>query len=363
MIMLGSGKRGRGGKVVGTLCTYVPEEILYAAGMLPVRIFSAHEPTKLAEAHIFDMFCPFSRGCLDQGLKGKYDYLDGIVIAYSCLHQRQVFWSWQMHIPVEFSYAIPMPHGVQCVGRYEYEANELRYFKEAVEKWIGRSISNEDLDRAIEVYNTNRRLLRQVYEFRKKDNPPLTGLDAMNITLSNQVVDKQEHSQALKELLKKLPRRKLKRETGTRLMIIGSEDDDREFIKMVEEELTLPATFVIEDHCTGSRYFWNEVVPQKDRIMAIGARYLDRTPCPSKDWPERLRFKQILNLAKEYRVEGAITMQQKFCDPHEVDMPVLRKFLADNGYPNYFLEFEATVPVGQFKTRVEAFLETFIEIA
>ena len=96
--------------------------------------------------------------------------------------------------------------------------------------------------------------------------------------------------------------------------------------------------------------------------MAIGARYLDRIPCPGKDWPQRQRWTHILNLAKEYRVEGAITMQQKYCDPHECEMPDLRKFLHDNGYPNYFLEFEATVPVGQFKTRVEAFLETLIEI-
>ena len=241
-------------------------------------------------------------------------------------------------------------------------AGELQEFKEAVEKWIGRTITNDDLDKAIEVYNTNRRLLHQVYEFRKKDNPPITGCEAMEIIVSNQVVDKQEHSKALKELLKMLPERKLDRETGTRLMIVGSEDDDREFMHMVEERLTLPATFVIDEHCTGSRYFWNEVIPQDDRIMAITVRYLDRVACPSKDWPERTRFPHILNLAKEYRVEGVITMQQKFCDPHELDMPALTKFLHDNDYPTYFLEFDITVPVGQFRTRVEAFLETMVEL-
>ncbi len=355
-------KKRTGGKVVGGICTYVPEEILYAASILPVRILPGHEPIKFAEAHIFDMFCPVCRGMLDQGLRGRYDYLNGITIAYSCLHPRQTFWSWQKHIPVEWSYWIPMPHGNQSTGRYEYMAAELNDFKDSVEKWIGRGISNDDLDKAIEVYNTNRRLLHQVYEFRKKDPPLLTGLEAMEIALSNQMVDKQEHSQALEELLKELPERKLDREVGNRLMIIGSEDDDREFIRMVEEEMSLPATIVIEEHCTGSRYFWNEVIPQEDRIMAIGARYLDRIPCPSKDWPERQRWPHILNLAKEYQVEGALTIQQKYCDPHECEMPDLRKFLRDNGYPNYFLEFEATVPVGQFKTRVEAFLETLIEI-
>jgi benzoyl-CoA reductase subunit C len=69
-----------------------------------------------------------------------------------------------------------------------------------------------------------------------------------------------------------------------------------------------------------------------------------------------------LKLCKDYKVDGVITMQQKFCDPHELDMPVLRKFLQDNGYPTYFLEFDITVPLGQFSTRVEAFLETMIEL-
>lgn len=144
-------------------------------------------------------------------------------------------------------------------------------------------------------------------------------------------------------------------------MIIRSEDGDCEFVKTVEEEMTLPATFVIQDHCTGSGYFWNEVIPQEDRLMAIAARYLDRVPCPTKDWPVHTRFPHILNLLKEYNVEGVILMQQKFCDPHELDMPALEKLLQDKGYHTYFLEFDITVPVGQFQTRVEAFLETMVE--
>jgi benzoyl-CoA reductase subunit C len=357
-------KRKTGGKVVGYICTYVPEEIMYAAGILPVRIFGSHEPSgfALVEPHIFGMFCPFCRDCLAQGLQGRYDYLDGIMIAQSCLHIRQTFWSWQKHIPIDFSYYLFMPHGVQTAGRYEYMRGELADFKQSLENWLGKSITDEDLDEAIEVYNTYRRLMREVYEFRKKPNPPLTGLEAMELTISSQVVDKKEHSRALEELLEELSERKLDRETGTRLMIVGSEDDDREFCKMVEEGLSLPATFVIEERCTGSRYFWNDILPQEDRLMAISKRYLDRPPCPSKDWPERKRFPHLLNLAKEYRVEGAILMQQKFCDPHELDMPALTKFFKENDIPTYFLEFDITVPVGQFRTRVEAFLETMVEI-
>ena len=351
--------KGRtGGKALGHFCTYTPEEILYAADILPVRILGGHEAeTSIVEPYIFGMFCPFCRDCLAQGLKGCYDYLDGIAIAQSCLHIRQSFWTWQKHIPINYSYYINMPHGIQNAGRYEYLTWEFGRFKESLEEWTGKKINNVDLDKGIEICSANRRLMKQVWEFRKQDKPAITGLEAMEIAVSSQVVDKREHSEALEKLLKELPRRKLERETGTRLIIIGSEDDDREFTRMVEESMSLPATFVIEEHCIGSRDFWNEVVSEKDRLMAVSKRYIDRPPCPSKDWPKRTRFPHILSLIKDYRVDAAILMQQKFCDPHELDIPSLRTYLEDNDIPTYFLEFDVTVPIGQFQTRVEAFLE------
>ena len=82
-------KKRTGGKVLGYLCSYVPEEIAVAAGVLPVRIFGSHEPQDVAEKHIYSMFCPFCRDCLAQGLLGRYDYLDGLVMAHSCMHLRQ----------------------------------------------------------------------------------------------------------------------------------------------------------------------------------------------------------------------------------------------------------------------------------
>ena len=342
--------------MVGYFCTYVPEEILYAAGILPVRILGSHEAQSVTEPHIFAMFCPLCRDCLAQGLLGRYDYLDGIMIAQCCLHMRQAFTSWRTHIPIEYSHYLYMPHGVQTPRAYPYLRGELADLTRSLEEWTGKPITEERLDQAIETCNTNRRLMKQVYEHRKKQDPPLTGLEAMEMVVSSQMTDKEEHNRALEELLEELPERKLNRVTGTRLMILGSEDDDTEFVDMVE---SLGATIVIDYHCTGTRYFWGEVVPQEDRLMAVAARYIDRPACPSKDWPERTRLPHILQLAKDFNVQGALLIQQKFCDPHELDIPVIKQHLEKNGISTYFLEFDVTVPVGQFKTRVEAFLETF----
>lgn len=347
-------KEKTGGKVLGYFCTYAPEEIIYAAGILPVRILGSHEPQDVTEPHIFSMYCPFCRDCLAQGLKGKYDYLDGIMIAQSCLHIRQAFTSWQLHIPIDYSYYLPMPNKVQSPRALPYLTEELAEFKKSLEKWTGKTITNEDLDRGIEILNINRRLMRQIYELRRNDNPPLTGLEAMQMVVSSQMVDKKEHSDELVKLLRELPNRKLNRNDDVRLMILGSENDDTKFIEMVE---SLGATFVIDDHCTGSRYFWNEVLESENRLEAIAKRYTERSACPSKDWEERKRLPYLLKLAKDYNVKGAILIQQKFCDPHELDIPAIRSYFDKNNIPSLILEFDVTVPVGQLKVRTEAFLE------
>jgi benzoyl-CoA reductase subunit C len=350
-------KERTGGKIMGYFCTYVPEEILYAADILPVRILGSHEPQDVTEPHIFAMFCPFCRDCLAQGLKGRFDYLDGIMIAQSCLHVRQAYTSWDIHIPTDFSYYLPHPMHVQSPHAIPYLREELVQFKAAIEKWIGRTITDEDLRRGIELMNTNRRLMKRVYELRKGINPLLTGLEAMYMVVSSQSTDKHDHNKALESLLKPLPSRNIG-DPGERLMILGSEDDDTEFISMVEN---LGATFVIDDHCTGTRYFQEEVNSRGDPLSAIAERYIKRVPCPSKDWPQLIRLDHIVQMAKEYNAQGAILIQQKFCDPHELDIPIIKETLEKNGLSTLFLELDVTVPIGQFKTRVEAFLEIIRE--
>ena len=348
-----------GGKVMGCFCTYVPEEILCAANVLPVRILGSHEPHNVTEPHIFAMFCPFCRDCLAQGLLGRYDYLDGITIAQSCLHLRQAFTSWDLHVPVGFSYYLPMPHNVQNPQRaVPFLRGELEAFKKAVEDWTGTKITDADLDRGIEIVNGNRRAMKAVYETRKGAPPAINGLEAMYMVVSSQFIDKVEHTRIVEDCAKLLNGRVPRNANGTRLMLVGSEDDDSAFIDMVE---SAGATVVVDDHCTGTRAFWEEVEPEEDRLLAIAKRYVNRTPCPTKDWPQRRRVERILEFAREWNVAGAIVVQQKFCDPHELDIPAARKALEGIGVKTLFLELDVTVPVGQFKVRVEAFLEMLSE--
>jgi len=342
-------------KILGYMCTYMPEEILYAADVLPIRILGGHEPQNVTEPHIMGMFCPFCRDVLAQGLLGRYDYLDAISITHSCQHINQSFESWVLHKGTK-DFFIPTPNNMQSPRATPYLSGQLKIFKGQVEEWIGREISEEDLHRGMEIVDTNRRLMREVYDTRKADDPPISGLDSMYMVVASQIADKEEINPMLEEALKsELPGRKSKEDPGIRLMMIGSENDDVKFIDMVEN---LDATIVVDDHCTGGRYFWNVTEGDGDPLTVIADRYVKRPPCPIKDLPARSRIPHLINLAKDWNVAGVIEIQQKFCDPHELDKVAITKALESEGFPTLYLEFDVTVPIGPFRIRVEAFLET-----
>ena len=343
-------------KILGYMCTYMPEEILYAADVLPIRILGAHEPQNVTEPHIMGMFCPFCRDVLAQGLLGRYDYLDAIGITHTCQHIIQSFESWVLHKGTK-DFFISTPSNMQTPRVLPYLKGQLKIFKEQVEEWIGREISDDDLRRGIEIVDKSRSLMREVYETRKADDLPISGLDSMYMVVASQITDKVEFNQILEETLtKELPGRKAENDPGIRLMMIGSEDDDVKFLEMVE---SIGASIVIDDHCTGSRYFWNVTDENdEDPMTAIANRHIYRPPCPAKDLPARNRMPHLIGLARDWNVAGVIFIQQKFCDPHELDKVPIIKGLEEAGFPSLFLEFDVTVPIGPLRIRAEAFLET-----
>lgn len=348
-------KKRTGGKALGYMCTYVAEEVAYAAGVLPVRIMGSREPQDVTEPYIYGMYCPYCRDCLAQGLMGRYKYLDGITETHTCSHIRQTYDSWQKYVPTEFNHYVYMPADVQSPRAKDMFLIELNQFKKALEDWTGKRITDAKLDKAISVYNTNRQLLHQIYELRKADSPPISGLEAIYMVLASFWMDKAEHNKLLRQALAEAKKRKVEPASKVRLMTIGSENDDPELIELIE---SFNASVVIDEQCTGTRYFWNKVIPQQDRMAAITERYLDRPPCPMKDLQEvRVRPDFVMELAKEYRVQGAVLVRLKFCDPHEYDLPIIRRNLEEAGIPTLTLERDIITPVGQFKTRIGAFME------
>lgn len=349
-------KERTGGKAFGYFCCYMPEEIVHAAGVLPVRIVDSHEPEDFTDPYYqtWSRNCPFSRGCFAEALKGAYDYLDGLVMSRSCLHVLHAYDAWNARMPVSFSHFVFAPAMMNVRGAQEHFVGELADFRAAIEKWSGASITDEALTKSIAVYDENRRLQRQLYELRKSGTPPISGAETLDVVLAGMFCDKAEHNAMLRELLDRLPSRQDKPQPGSRIMMIGGEVDQSELLRLIESR---GATIITDDLCMGTRYFWNSSEPLADPLSTIAARYIAKPSCPVKDVNDRRRMPHIMQLVRDFDVEGVILVQQKLCDPHEFDFPLIQKHLKEANIPYLHIELETTTPIGQITTRVEAFIE------
>ncbi|MBI4295585.1 MAG: 2-hydroxyacyl-CoA dehydratase [Chloroflexi bacterium] len=347
-------KARTGRKVMGYMCTYFPEELVYAAGALPIRVLSIHEPDDVTARYMYNAWCPASRDIFLQRLKGKYDYLDGIGDGSCCEHLRTTFANWRLHAPTPYDYFVSVPAYADGPHAKTLLRKELAFFKTSLEEWTGNTITEQALDHAIEVYNTNRRLMRQIYELRRADNPPLSGAEAMAMVLCSQTMDKEEHNRLLMDVIRKLPQRKASSDPGVRLMLLGSGIDSPELVRLIE---SLGATIVIDELCSGSSYFWNEVIPQEDRLLAIALRYLDKPRCPLKDIRYRHRTAHISDLLEAYNARGVIIAQQRLCHPFQFDNPVVMAALRQRHIPFHFMEHDNTIPYGESRIRIEAFVQ------
>ena len=135
-------ERKQGKKAIGWLCIYVPEELLYAAGMNPVRILGSEGETPLADAHMYSNLCTFVRSCLQMGLEGRYSFLDGYVTCNTCDHIRRLFDVWTRYINNSFSHILSLPHTIND-SSLRYFQSELIRLKEALERANGVEITED----------------------------------------------------------------------------------------------------------------------------------------------------------------------------------------------------------------------------
>ncbi|MBN1376626.1 MAG: 2-hydroxyacyl-CoA dehydratase [Dehalococcoidia bacterium] len=348
-------KAKTGKKIVGYMCTYFPEEITYAAGMLPVRIICNQKASSNVDVHMSPhRWCPFSCGCLSEGLEGIYDYLDGMELALGCFHNLQTFSSWNKEVPTDYSHYVYLPAHIQSRNAGKCLSAELLELKQNMENMANTTISDADLRHTISIYNENRRLLRDIYDLRKKEPPLISGQEAMEMVLSSQLMDKAEHNTLLRQAFEEITANGSRLDSNPRLMIIGSGANDLDLVTAIE---SWGANIVIDEHCIGSRYFWNEVEPGKDLLAALSNRYINRPPCPGKDFPERRRLDHLFGLVDNFNVQGAIILLQKYCEPHAYDIPIIETRLSEINVPSIVLEMSIPPALGQIQNRVESLLD------
>jgi bcr-type benzoyl-CoA reductase subunit C len=350
-------QKREGKKVFGWLCTYVPEEIIHAAGILPVRITGYSNEVELDDgnAYLYINNCSFSRSCLQMGLRKEYDFLDGVVGGSTCDGARRLFDLWRHYIGTPFYHVLTVPRKYTEKAHALY-LNEVIQFKEHLEEYMGFKISDETIVDSIKLFNESRNLLWQLYELRKADNPPVTGTQTLEVSNASYRMPKAVFNEWLRALLEEIKGSGNTYTGRARLMLVGSCLTNTEFIKAIEDQGGLVVT---DELCTSTRY-WGDMVcleGSESPVNAISRRYLNNYPC-ARMFPSDERFNRIVDAALKFKVDGVISQTIRYCVPYAHDLPLLTKRLKEHDIPVLSLDVEyGTSGSGQIQTRVQAFLE------
>ena len=352
-----------GKKIIGYFCCFVPDEIITAFDMIPYRIQgSPNEPIDEADAVIEPMACPFARSCFNMALKGEYDFLDGFVAPHSCDTIERMYHIWHSNKPSEFNHFINVPH-MMGPSSDEFYKKELIYFIRRLEEFSGKKLDCGKLRDAIKLYNRRRALLRELYELRKANPPLVSGTEITKVLVAGMGIPAAEHIDLVQTFIAEVKKRPAPKADGLpRIFIWGNEIDDIAFIRLVEES---GAHVVMDDLCTGSRFFWDEVPETADPLDGITTRYIN-IHCPRSNVPQtggreedlENRYGYIRNFISDWQVNSVIFYIVRYCDTCELEGPDLREYLNSLKLPVLMIEDDySTSTIGQLRTRIQAFLE------
>ncbi len=344
-------------KVVGYLCSYIPEEILYAAKVLPIRVTArGHSDSTLADACMSRLNCPFARYLLDMVLAGKLDFLDGIIAYNSCDHVRRMFDNWRLRHEPPFYHFLSIPHHTDALAM-KWFRDELVSFKKHLEAHFKVNISDKDLLNAIKIHNKTRDLLTALYDLRKEEAPKVKGYEIAAIMTACMSMPKDQFNPLLTQLLDELKERD--GYSGLpRIMVVGSLVDNPEYIKVIED---IGSIVVADSHCFGSKYYLYNVKEDQNPLNALTERYLLKSPCPrmlDEATGHEVRLNLIKDMIKTNFVDGVVFERMAMCDLWSGEIYMLQKELKELGVPTLALERDYILSgVGQMKTRSQAFIE------
>lgn len=352
-------KERTGGRVIGFFCCYAPEEIVHAAGALPVRITGENRVISLSGSHLQSYCCSLARTSLDMALDKGLDFIDGTVFVHTCDTMQRLSDIWRLNAGYPLHFDVVLPVRFEGEAAEEYMCEELYACREELAQALG-PISDDAITGSIRLYNRNRELLAGLYELRRADPSVMTSDESLWLVAVSALMEKSEHNELLDEVLSDLspsPGSGEGRDGGKiPLFAIGSVMDQWEFLETVED---LGGTFVDDDLCTGHRYFDSMAPDDPDPVKSIARRLTRRAFCPCKHLTSRDRAKEVLSRLEASGARGAVFFQFKYCEPHAFDYPYLKKALDERGVPSLLLEIEqGSVSGEQLRTRIEALLET-----
>jgi benzoyl-CoA reductase/2-hydroxyglutaryl-CoA dehydratase subunit BcrC/BadD/HgdB len=352
-----------GGKVVATYCVFVPEELVWAAGGIPVGLCAGTQfSVPMAEAVLPQNTCALIKSSFGFKLGRVCPYVQAshlIVGETTCDGKKKMFEILNQYQPV---YVMEVPNKKTPQSR-ELWHKEVLAFKDVIEKLTGNKITAPKLAEAINLVNTRRLALQRLFNLRKVRPAPISGKDALLAVQVSFYDDVKRDTQMLNALCDELDKRVAAKQgvfpaKAPRILISGSPMaiPNWKLHHLIE---SLGAVVVCEESCTGTRFFSYLVETSHKtldaQLKAISDRYMNiHCACFT---PNDERLDDVVRLAKEYQVNGVIHYNLMFCHTYANEAVNMEKRLKQENIPLLRVETDYGDDSGQLKTRIEAFLE------
>ena len=347
--------REAGGKVLGHFQVYFPEELAHAARMLPVKVRGAAVERQQADSRFGSYICSILRSSLELGLSGRLE-LDMFVTHPICDAARNLaaIWARNLSYPAQILY---LPQNPNSAGSAIYLRDEYDRIRRDIEQVAGAAVSAARLGNSIEVFNRNRRLIRELYAI-KRETPWLLPIEEAYVLLAaGAVIPREEHNDLLAALIPKIRLRAARRQDKVRTVFEGGfcEQPPLDLLRLIAQ-----SCYVVDDDLLiGMRWIVGDVAADGDPLMNLAEAYLNGSSySPVQHDLRKPKEKMLLERVAGARADAVILAAAKMCEPGLDEQVAYSRALDDARVAYFVTEFEESMT--SFDS-LEVQLETFVE--
>ena len=358
-----------GQKALGYSCYFVPEVLMNLDGCFSVRLRAPGiADTSIATYYMSEKTCMYSRSILERAIEGGYNFFSALLSTETCSMMHRAHEHFEMLNLVKdqnedfFISHIDAPFVTKDYAVKHYARQLKKHVLDRLQSVYGIDVSEKKLLEAIDKHNELCRVVTEIGNYRKQDNPPLTGYEFHLIELVSECCPHDLILPYLRETLEELKTRTPDDAPWYRVRVVlaGGENDDPDFTKLIED----CGAFVVADrYCFGSLPGREEIAVRdgETALDAIARHYIETNACPRFMNPEKVhgRKQYLRQLADAYRADGLIVQQMKFCEYWEYERMYCQHVMEpEYDLPCMGIEKEyVNTSTGQLRTRFQAFVE------
>lgn len=341
---------------VHCLPNFVPEEILDAAGLLPMGIWGSDRPVARAEALMQPFACSMARTTLEIGLEGRLEVLDGIAFSTCCDTLKNLAEIWKSQFPGHFHHSIIFPLAQTSQAARAYLIDELTRFYQAAAGFAGSSMDDKALLASLEKYDAGHQTLKNLAGLRANNPEKLTAGEMTDIVQAASIMERSEFTEIAEQLIQAFPGREPVLDGKRKILLAGTLPMPRGFLENIQKSGGL---VVGDDLGLGGKYYERTLGTEGSPLARLADSLLSHSPVSTIHKGTGTRAAHLLELAQATGAEAIIINGTKFCEPEYFDYPDLKKDLDLAGLPCLILETELGAgSSGALSTRIGAFIES-----